>query len=105
MATIGTIKLDSDGSMTGEIDALRFSARVRIIPNARCSDNSPDFRVYTGRAKLGGVWKKKSARDQSAYLAVTLDDPSFATPIYAVMFEHRDEPDTFDLVWERPTCE
>ncbi|MGI4794806.1 MAG: DUF736 family protein [Janthinobacterium lividum] len=63
------------------------------------------IRIYAGKAELGGVWKKKSARDQSEYLAVTLDDPSFATPIYAAMFERRDEPDIYDLVWERSARE
>ncbi|MGI4808523.1 MAG: DUF736 family protein, partial [Janthinobacterium lividum] len=52
MTTIGTIKLDSDGSMTGEINTLRFSARVRIIPNARRSESSPDFRIYAGNSHL-----------------------------------------------------
>lgn len=71
------------------------------MPIARRHENSPDFRVYAGRAELGSMWKKTAQQDKSEYLGVILDDPSFATPIYAAMFERADEPDTFDLVWNR----
>jgi len=91
MAIIDTFKLDkNDGSMTGEINTLRISARARILPNPRCSENSPDLRVHAGKAELGGVWKRKRAKDGADYLSVALDDPSFPAPIYAALFERND---------------
>lgn len=78
MTTIGTIKLDSDGSMTGEINTLRFSARVRIIPNARRSESSPDFRIYAGNSHLrwqGGTRRRLEEKIGARSVGIPRGDP------------------------------
>jgi hypothetical protein len=48
----------------------------------RDSEKSPDFRVLTSTFEFGAAWKKISQNGRD-YLSVRLDDPSFATPIFA----------------------
>ena len=60
----------------------------------------PDFRVYAGRAELGAAWTQRTSGEKARhYLSVLLDDPSFAEPIRAALFED-DEWAGF-LVWNR----
>ena len=99
MATIGSFTPDKDG-YTGTIRTMTINIRARFVANdAKTSDNAPDFRIFAGRAELGAAWKArtkdKTPRD---YLSVLLDDPGFAEPIRAALFE--DDGAAF-LVWNR----
>jgi uncharacterized protein (DUF736 family) len=47
--------------------------------------------------EFGAAWKKTS-RSKRDYLSVTLDDPSFAAPVYANLI---DSDGGFSLVWSR----
>ncbi len=78
-----------------------LSVKARIVANeAKKSDAAPDFRVYAGRAELGAAWKQRTSGDKPRdYLSVQLDDPSFAEPIRAALFE--DEEGAAFLVWNR----
>lgn len=44
MATIGTFTADKDG-FTGTIRTLTLNVKVKLIPNEKESENTPDFRV------------------------------------------------------------
>ncbi|MDC9823285.1 DUF736 domain-containing protein [Devosia sp. ZB163] len=100
MATIGTFK-KSGNELTGEIITLSVQAKnVRIVPEASpANQNAPTHRVFVGKAEIGAAWTKKSNEGRS-YLSVKLDDPSFASPIYANLFDDDDTGAT--LVWSRP---
>src|SRR5450631_4432953 len=101
MANIGTFK-KSGSELQGEIVTLGVQARnVRIIvPEAnRANDNAPSHRVFVGRAEIGAGWSKRSNEGRD-YLSVKLDDPSFAAPIYANLFDDA-EGETFTLIWSR----
>lgn len=50
-----------------------------------------------GQTEIGAAWKKTSREDR-AYLAVKLDDPSFPAPIYASLVS---AGDSHSLIWSR----
>jgi uncharacterized protein (DUF736 family) len=99
MATIGTFT-KSGNEFVGEIITFNMQAKnVRFVPNdARGNDKSPAYRVLAGRAEIGAAWSERSKNDVD-YHSVKLDDPSFAGPIYANLFEG--EGGEYQLVWNR----
>ncbi|WP_316859172.1 DUF736 domain-containing protein [uncultured Cohaesibacter sp.] len=102
MATIGTFKKNGTNEYTGEIVTLSVQAKgVRIIPDIRAiGDNAPSHRVLVGRAEIGAAWSKRSS-EGCDYLGLKLDDPSFAAPIYANLFDDKDG-ESYILIWSRP---
>ena len=103
MATIGTFK-KTDNEYVGEIVTLGVQARtVRITPQgAGSNDKAPSHRVFVGRAEIGAAWTERAKESGRTYLAVKLDDPSFAAPIFANLFEDS-EGEGYSLIWSRPT--
>ncbi|MGA1342762.1 MAG: DUF736 family protein [Hyphomonas sp.] len=63
--------------------------------------NGDSFRLYAGGAELGAAWHQESKDGETPFLAVKLDDPSFAQPMRAAFFENAKEG-TGVLVWNRP---
>ena len=99
MATIGSFTPGKDGYV-GTIRTLTMNVKAKIVANdQKKSEGAPDFRIFAGRAELGAAWKAKTNSEQPRdYLSVQLDDPSFAEPIRAAMFE---EDGAAYLVWTR----
>lgn len=98
MARIGSFKQVA-GEYRGQIITLSVQAKsVRIAPEDNPGSNAPSHRVFVGEVEVGAAWQKTS-QDKRPYLSVKLDDPSFAAPIFAQLFEGED--DTHDLVWTR----
>ena len=103
MATIGTFKKTGNNEFAGEIVTLSVQAKgVRIVPETRATgENAPSHRVLVGRAEIGAAWSKRSNEGRD-YLGLKLDDPSFAAPIYANLFDDEDG-EAFSLIWSRPS--
>ena len=103
MANIGSFKRNEDDTISGQIRTLRFSTAARFVPVAdKTSESSPDFRVFApNRVELGAAWKKVSETG-TAYLSVSLDDPSFPAPVYAALIPTEADPNRFNLAWSRP---
>jgi uncharacterized protein (DUF736 family) len=98
MATIGTFTKSEDGAYTGAIKTLTLNVKqARIQPVAAGSDKGPDYRIFAGQTEFGAAWKKTS-REERPYLSVKLDDPSFASPIYATLVEGEEG---HTLIWSR----
>jgi uncharacterized protein (DUF736 family) len=98
MATIGAFTKQDDGSYAGSIKTLNLNVKqAQLRPNDKASDDAPDFRIFSGRTEFGAAWRRTS-RENREYLSVKLDDPSFASPIYASLLE--DETGC-SLVWSR----
>ena len=72
--------------------------RVRVGEEQPANDDAPSHRIYAGRAEIGAAWTKTS-RENRSYLSLKLDDPSFAAPIFANLFE--DAPGEYSLIWSR----
>ena len=100
MATIGTFT-KTDESFVGTIRTMTINVKTKIVPNKdKANDAAPDYRVYAGGAEVGAGWWEKSKDDERDYVALKLDDPSFAAPIRAAFFENAEER-TGVLVWRR----
>lgn len=100
MAQIGAFTL-KNGAWTGTIRTMTINVKAQLVPNKdKASDGAPDFRLYAGGAELGAAWRQDSKDGETPYLAVKLDDPSFAAPMRAAFFENA-EDGTGVLVWNR----
>jgi len=100
MATIGQFRVKDDG-YEGTISTLTMACKVTLVPNmSKKNEDSPDFFLKAGKCDLGFARKAiAQGEDGKPYLKVFLDDPSFAGPIWAAMFESDRQA---DLVWSRP---
>jgi uncharacterized protein (DUF736 family) len=85
MAIIGTFT-KQDNAYQGTIATLSVSAKVTITPIEKTGEQSPDFRVFGGKAEIGAGWSTTS-KAGNAYISVKLDDPSFAAPIFCRLVE------------------
>jgi len=114
MAQIGTFTA-KDGSYTGTIRTMTINVKAQLVPNkdkdkdkdkdkgkGKGSDGTPDFRLYAGGAELGAAWRQASKEGEKPYLAVKLDDPSFAKPVRAAFFENEADG-TGVMMWKRAT--
>ena len=98
MATIGPFTANADGSYSGAIRTLTLNVKsISIRPCEKSGERGPDYRVFAGQTEFGAAWKKTS-RENRDYLSVKLDDPSFASPIYASLV---DADDGYALIWSR----
>ena len=101
MATIGTFT-KSDNGFTGAVKTLSLNVKAKFIPSDKESDKAPDFRILAGSVEFGAAWKK-TAQNGREYLSVRLDDPSFASPIFANLIEGEDA--THQLIWSRRSAD
>lgn len=97
MTTIGTFKQDENG-FVGTIATLTVKVKAAFRRNRKTVENAPDFRVYVSGTEIGAAWCKRSEADKP-YLAVKLDDPSFASSIFCRLIG-KEEGDHI-LVWSR----
>lgn len=100
MAAIGTFSKSGDGYV-GTIRTMTINVKAKITPNTnKANDNAPDYRVYAGGAELGAGWCETAKEEGRDYIALKLDDPSFAEPIRAAFFENV-EDGTGVVMWSR----
>ena len=96
MAIIGNFT-KQDNAYQGTIATLSLSAKATITPVEKTGEQSPDFRVFCGKAVIGAAWSTKS-KAGNAYVSVKLDDPSFAAPIFCRLVE---SDKGHSLIWTR----
>jgi uncharacterized protein (DUF736 family) len=101
VAKIGNFNKNPDGSFDGEIVTLSVQAKnVRIVPEAsRLGGSTPSYRIMVGLAEIG-LGSAKADESGRTHIALKLDDPSFAAPIYANLSEDA-ESEKFVLIWSR----
>jgi uncharacterized protein (DUF736 family) len=100
MSQIGSFTRSNDGTYTGTIKTLAINAKAHLAPTdpASTNDKAPDLRVVVSGVEIGAAWRRTS-KDGRNYHSVKLDDPSFAAPIYANLFEGDDGK--YALIWSR----
>jgi uncharacterized protein (DUF736 family) len=96
MAIIGTFT-KQDKAYQGTISTLSLSAKATITPVEKTGEQSPDFRVFSGKSEIGAGWSTTS-KAGNAYISVKLDDPSFAAPIFCRLVESEKG---HSLIWTR----
>jgi len=105
MNIIGNFTQDGEG-YTGTINTLPFTGAVTIEPvREKVSQNTPDFRAFTtrarqhGRVQIGAAWKERSEAGNT-YLAMRLDEPSFSAPIFCRLIQLEGQ-EGHSLIWSR----
>ncbi len=96
----------ASGVFVGHIRTLFFkSDKVVFEPIEGANDKSPSHRVYSAdEVELGAAWRKTAKETGVIYYDVTLDDPTFAGPIYARLVgpkSARKDQLGYMLIWER----
>ncbi|MEL6473089.1 MAG: DUF736 domain-containing protein [Pseudomonadota bacterium] len=98
MANIGFFTKTRTG-YEGTITTLTLCSPAQIVPNkAKAKPTSPDFFIKGNGCDLGVAWTATPKGEGQPYLRIILDDPSFAAPISAALF---DRAGGADLVWTR----
>jgi uncharacterized protein (DUF736 family) len=101
MAIIGIFTLDADGKLSGSLKTLTLATKLQFVPETNKSrDNAPDFRIYLDKLEVGAAWKKVGRESGRDYWSVKLDDPAFATPLFASLVDTEGSK-TFNLLWSR----
>lgn len=99
---IGTFTYQrSKDTYTGELATFSGSVALTFQPLESRNENSPSHRAFaetkSGTVEIGAAWQK-SSKDNKPYMAVRLDDPTWAKPLNCALIEG----DTgFILVWQR----
>ncbi|MFM9939226.1 MAG: DUF736 domain-containing protein [Hyphomicrobiaceae bacterium] len=100
MPVIGTFTLTHDG-YEGVIRTLTIDAIVQIVTNtAKTSDGAPDFRIWSGATEIGAAWRRTKSDATTTYLRITLDDPAWPQPVWAVLLEDSRGKE-LRLMWRR----
>src|SRR6266581_5340589 len=107
MAQIGTFKRTKTG-IRGRIRTLALNAELILIPvDKRDAENAPDYRIHLGDVdgsevgpEVGAGWKRTGEK-AGEYVSLQLDDPSFAQPIRANLFQSGDDKSVWSLLWNR----
>jgi uncharacterized protein (DUF736 family) len=103
MAIIGTFTRTEDGKFTGSLKTLTLSSKLQFVPETNKSkDSAPDYRVFLGSIEVGAAWQRTARDSGREYWSVRLDDPAFATPLYASLVEAEDGK-MLNLLWSRRT--
>ncbi len=95
MSIIGNFTKQND-SYQGSIATLALKAKLSVTPVEKTSEKAPDYRVFTGKTKIGAAWSKTS-KEGKAYLSVTFDDPSLASGFFHLVETAKGHA----LVWNR----
>ena len=106
MSQIGEFKRRQSG-FSGRIHTLSLNLDVVFVEVAESdAENAPDYRVHAGSEDgpaIGAGWKR-SGEKAGEFVSVQIDDPTFAQPIRANLFQNDDDTDKkyWSLQWSRP---
>ncbi len=105
MSQIGHFMRTASG-FAGRLRTLTLETDIAIVDECPSnSANTPDYRVHLGSNDgpvIGAGWNRKGER-ASAFIALSIDDPSFAQPIRAILFRDDDAGQAWSLHWKRPS--
>lgn len=106
MSLIGEFTRTKSG-YGGRIRTLALDAALVLVPAEQSdADNAPDYRVHLGDdadgPEVGAGWKRTGEK-AGEYVSLQLDDPTFAQPIRANLFQSADGKSAWGLYWNRPT--
>ena len=103
MPQIGQFHRDSSG-FAGELVTLTLKRELVIVPAEHSdAENAPDYRVHHiahDGPEIGAAWKRTGEK-AGEYIALLIDDPTFAHPIRANLFRDDAKGVTWSLQWSR----
>ena len=101
MIDIGFFTTTSGGGYIGSLKTLTIDAELELVPFESSNDQAPDFRVLHLGSEVGGGWRRQS-KNGTAFISVTIADPTLPCTIRAVLFQPRKPKGTeWPLVWDR----
>jgi uncharacterized protein (DUF736 family) len=89
----------------GIIETATLDIRISIIPaDPADADKAPDWRIYRGDGgdgpEIGAGWNETGER-AGDYVSLRIDDPAFAQPIRAALFQNANDKSAWSLRWNR----
>ncbi|MDR6293818.1 uncharacterized protein (DUF736 family) [Inquilinus ginsengisoli] len=103
MQRIGSFSRTEDGIFEGKVATLTVQIDVKFIPNPDVEDADsklPDLLAFSNGAEIGAGWAKQEG-GKPVFYTIRLDDPSWAAPLNAALFQNKFRSTRFDLVWSR----
>ena len=105
MAHIGVFTRTADG-YSGRLCTLTLDVELTFVPaNSGDVENAPDFRIHRGASadgpEVGAGWKRTGEK-AAEFVSLLIDDPVFARPIHANLFQAQAKASSFHLLWNRP---
>ncbi|QPC42750.1 DUF736 domain-containing protein [Kaustia mangrovi] len=104
MAQIGQFNRTETG-FVGRLHTLILYRELTLVPAVPSdSENAPDYRIHHGGVdgpEIGAGWKRTGEK-AGEYISLQIDDPTFAFPIRANLFETDAEDGQWALHWNRP---
>jgi uncharacterized protein (DUF736 family) len=95
-----------DEILEGQVTTLAVKIDVRLVPNPDVQDGNgraPDLLAFSSGAEIGAAWAKQET-GKPTYYTIRLDDPSWASPLSAALFQNRLDSNRFDMVWSRSSA-
>ena len=101
MTQIGSFSKVADG-YAGTIRTMTINVKAKIVANDKNgNDKAPDFRILGCGGEIGAAWRATPKdENKKPFLRVELDDPSFAEPLRAALFDDAGG-ESANLVWQR----
>lgn len=95
----------TDNGYEGMIETATLDLRISIVPAERNdADKAPDWRVHRGSdaegPEIGAGWNETGERAGN-YVSLRIDDPAFAQPIRAALFQSTSDKLAWSLRWNR----
>jgi uncharacterized protein (DUF736 family) len=104
MSLVGTFVPTSDG-FTGRIKTLLLDEDLTLsVLRESVGGNPPDFLITLekqGDGPFVGAARKRRTEKGTDFISVRIDDPSFNSPIFAVLFPSETSPTLYNLYWTR----
>ena len=105
MSLIGQFSRTKSG-YTGRVRTLVIDAELVLVPAEHSdAENAPDYRIHLGSdddgPEIGAGWKRTGEK-AGDYVSLQIDDPTFAHPIRANLFQSADDKSAWGLSWNRP---
>jgi uncharacterized protein (DUF736 family) len=105
MAQIGTFTRTKHG-FSGRLRTLSLDIELTLVPAERGdAENTPDYRIHAGDEEgpeIGAGWNRTGEK-AGEYVSLLIDDPTFAQPIRANLFQSGGDRSAFHLLWTRPS--
>ena len=98
-----------ESRIIGRIETFTLFHDIVIVPaDPSDAENAPDYRVHDhdpGARDIGpeiGAGWNRTGEKAGEYVSLLLDDPVFAQPVRANLFQSGDDKSAWSLHWNRP---
>ena len=104
MPQIGQFTHEKSG-FVGRIHTLTLTQEVTIVPvEPSDAENAPDYRILhggdDGAPEIGAGWKRTGEK-AGDYVSLLIDDPAFAQPFRANLYQNGGDKTSWSLHWNR----